>query len=69
MNLGATLAAYAVLCKEYGDKFVFPGSEKSWNCLLDFSDVHLIAKMFVWTAVTNSAWNNAFNVVNGDQWR
>jgi nucleoside-diphosphate-sugar epimerase len=69
MNLGSTLAAYAVLCKEEGEKFVFPGSEKSWNCLLDFSDVHLIAKMFVWAAITNSAWNNAFNVVNGDQWR
>jgi nucleoside-diphosphate-sugar epimerase len=69
MNLGATLAAYAVLCKEQGEKFAFPGSEKSWNCLIDFSDVNLIAKMFVWAAVTNSAWNNSFNVVNGDQWR
>jgi hypothetical protein len=69
MNLGATLGVYAALCKEEGVKFAYPGSVSSWQCLLDFTDASLIAKMFAWAAMTNSAWNNAFNVVNGDQWR
>jgi hypothetical protein len=35
MNMGVTLAVYAILCRETGRPFVFPGSAQRWNGLTD----------------------------------
>lgn len=69
MNMGATLAAYAVLCRETGRPFRFPGSAAQWNGLTDMTDARLLARHLLWAATTPAARNEAFNVVNGDVFR
>ena len=69
MNMGVTLAAYASLCKETGQPFVFPGSAVQWNSLTDMTDARLLARHLLWASTTERARNQAFNVVNGDVFR
>jgi len=69
MNLGATLAVYATICKETGRPFQFPGSGAQWNGLSDVTDARMLAKQLVWAADTDAARNEAFNIVNGDVFR
>jgi nucleoside-diphosphate-sugar epimerase len=66
MNMGTTLAAYATLCKETGQPFVFPGSEAQWNSLTDMTDARLLARHLEWASSSPNASNEDFNVVNGD---
>ena len=69
MNMGSTLAVYAVLCRERGEVFRFPGSREQWNSLADVTDARLLAEHLRWAAVTPAARDQAFNVVNGDVFR
>jgi nucleoside-diphosphate-sugar epimerase len=69
MNIGATLAAYATLCKARGEAMVFPGSPVAWSGLNDITDARLLAEQIVWAGVTPDARNEAFNAVNGDVFR
>ena len=69
MNMGVTLAAYATLCRETGQPFVFPGSSAQWNGLTDMTDARLLARHLEWASTTEAARNLAFNVVNGDVFR
>jgi nucleoside-diphosphate-sugar epimerase len=69
MNMGATLAAYATICRETGRPFLFPGSAVQWNGLTDMTDARLLARHLEWAATAAAARNQAFNVVNGDVFR
>jgi nucleoside-diphosphate-sugar epimerase len=69
MNMGVTLAAYATLCRETGRPFLFPGSAAQWNGLTDMTDAGLLARHLEWAALTATARDQAFNVVNGDVFR
>jgi nucleoside-diphosphate-sugar epimerase len=69
MNMGVTLAVYGTLCRETGQPFLFPGSHLQWNALTDITDARLLAKHLEWAALTPSAHNEAFNIVNGDVFR
>jgi nucleoside-diphosphate-sugar epimerase len=69
MNMGTTLAVYAILCRETGRPFRFPGSAVQWNGLTDMTDARLLAKHLLWATITPAAHNEAFNVVNGDVFR
>ncbi|BDA84043.1 NAD dependent epimerase/dehydratase [Aureimonas sp. SA4125] len=69
MNMGTTLAAYAVLCRETGRPFRFPGSAVQWNGLTDMTDARMLARQLLWAATTPGAANQAFNIVNGDVFR
>ena len=69
MNIGATLAVYASICKETGRKFIWPGSEAQWNGISDVTDARILAKQLVWASSTKSAQNQDFNIVNGDVFR
>jgi nucleoside-diphosphate-sugar epimerase len=69
MNIGATLATYASICKATGQPFVFPGHPMAWNGLNDITDATLLAKQIVWASVTPNAKNEAFNTANGDVFR
>ncbi|KNC18480.1 NAD-dependent dehydratase [Arthrobacter sp. RIT-PI-e] len=69
MNIGLTLATQATLCRETGERFVFPGSETQWNALTDMTDAGLLAEHMLWSAVTPGAADRAFNIVNGDVFR
>lgn len=69
MNMGTTLATYAVLCRETGRPFRFPGSAMQWSGLTDMTDASLLAEHLLWAAETPGAHDEAFNVVNGDVFR
>ncbi|ANY83362.1 NAD-dependent dehydratase (plasmid) [Microvirga ossetica] len=69
MNMGTTLAVYATLCREMGRPFRFPGSAAQWSGLTDMTDARQLAKHLLWAATTPAAFNQAFNVVNGDVFR
>lgn len=69
MNMGTTLAAYAVLCRETGRPFTFPGSMAQWSGLTDMTDARQLARHLLWAAETEAAQDEAFNIVNGDVFR
>ena len=69
MNMGVTLAVYASLCRETGMPFIFPGSAMQWNALTDMTDATQLARHLLWSSTTPAAFNQAFNVVNGDVFR
>lgn len=69
MNIAATLAVYASICKETGRKFIWPGSEAQWNGISDVTDAKILAKQLVWASTTESAKNQAYNIANGDVFR
>lgn len=69
MNMGTTLAVYATLCRHLGRPFYFPGSPAQWNGLTDMTDAGLLARHLLWATQTPAAFNQAFNVVNGDVFR
>jgi nucleoside-diphosphate-sugar epimerase len=69
MNIGATLAAHASVCKATGQPFVFPGSPTAYRGLNDITDARLLAKHIVWAATEPNARNEAFNATNGDVFR
>jgi nucleoside-diphosphate-sugar epimerase len=66
MNMGATLAVYATICRETGRPFVFPGVPAQWHSLSDVTDARLLAAQLEWAATAPAARNQAFNTVNGD---
>ncbi len=69
MNIGATLATYASICKDSGRPFRFPGSPTAYNGLNDITDARLLAKQIVWASTEPNAHNEAFNAANGDVFR
>ncbi|MBR2656084.1 MAG: SDR family oxidoreductase [Loktanella sp.] len=69
MNMGATLAVYAAICRETGRPFRFPGSAVQWESLTDMTDARQLAAQVVWAATTPTARNEDFNIVNGDVFR
>jgi nucleoside-diphosphate-sugar epimerase len=69
MNMGVTLATYASLCRETGQPFLFPGSAMQWNALTDMTDARLLARHLTWASTHPAAYNQAFNVVDGDIFR
>jgi nucleoside-diphosphate-sugar epimerase len=69
MNMAATLAVYASICRETGRPFAFPGSPEQWQAATDVTDARLLAKHLRWAATTKTAANLAFNVVNGEVFR
>jgi nucleoside-diphosphate-sugar epimerase len=69
MNLGVTLAAYATYLKEKGRPLIFPGGKKAWNCLREYSDADLLARVIVWMSTSTDCANQAFNVTNGELYR
>lgn len=66
MNLLASLAVYAAICKKEGRQFRFPGNSVTWDGLTDASDAELIAEQQIWACVEANGKNQAFNVTNGD---
>lgn len=69
MNMGATLAAYASICRATGRPFAFPGNATQWNGLSDVTDARILAKHLKWASTTPAASNQALHVVNGDVFR
>lgn len=71
MNLGTSLAIYALVMKELGKPLIFPYGEKAFNCFLELVNSKSVAKFIHWLVDDNNPHNKnqAFNVTNGDLYR
>lgn len=69
MNIGATLATFASICKATGRPFTFPGTSTAYQGINDITDARLLAKHIVWASTEPNARNEAFNATNGDVFR
>ena len=69
MNMGVTLAVYAAICKETGRGFLFPGTSQQYEAVTDVTDARILARQLVWASTTPAAFDQAFNIVNGDVFR
>ena len=69
MNMGVTLAVYAAICKETNTPFLFPGTPQQYEAVTDVTDARILARQLVWASTTPAAFNQAFNIVNGDVFR
>lgn len=66
MNMATVIAVYAVLCKEMGLPFRFPGSTTAYHAVMEMTDAELLAKAIVWAGQNDSGDEHAFNITNGD---
>jgi len=69
MNIGATLAAHASICKSTGQPFFFPGHPTAYHGLNDITDARVLARQIVWASTEPNARNEAYNAANGDVFR
>ena len=69
MNLLVSIGVYAAISKASGAPLRFPGSLAAWSSLQQFTDVDLLASAARWALIDDSAVNEVFNVLNGDQFR
>lgn len=69
MNLALSIALYASICKQHALPLRFPGCERCWHSIVDYTDATLLAEATLWAATAPAARNQVFNVNNGDLWR
>lgn len=63
MNGISGLALYPLICRELGVPARYPG----WpDHLIEASDTRLMARAFAWAMDEPRAWNEIFNITNGD---
>jgi nucleoside-diphosphate-sugar epimerase len=66
MNLAVSIAIYAVLCKQRGTPFKFPGNQVSWAHEYDHSSAINNAEFQMWCSLNlDTTRNTAFNIHNG----
>ena len=69
MNIAMVVGAFAELSRELGIPLRFPGTDKAYGQLVQFTDAGLLARASVWAAESEKAGGEAFNVTNGDVFR
>jgi len=69
MNVGMSIAIYAVISKELGLPLRFPGTEKSYRILYNITSAEILAQATAWAGQAESARNEIFNIANGDYFR
>ncbi|WP_128255392.1 SDR family oxidoreductase [Falsirhodobacter deserti] len=69
MNIALVVGAFAEISRALGIPLRFPGSDKAFGQLVQFTDSRLLARASRWAAVTERAGGEAFNVTNGDIFR
>lgn len=69
MNIALVVGVFAELSRELGVPLRFPGKDKAYGQLVQFTDAGLLARASVWAASDKTASGEAFNVTNGDVFR
>lgn len=69
MNLLNAIAVYASISKELRLPLRFPGKSTAYNRIIEATDANLLAKAIIWAATAEKAFNEAFNITNGDFFR
>lgn len=63
------MGTFAELSRALGVPMRFPGTDKAYAQLAQFTDAGLLARASVWAAASDKAAGEAFNVTNGDVFR
>jgi nucleoside-diphosphate-sugar epimerase len=63
MNSLPVIGVYAAICREEGTPFKYPGGPA---IIRQAADTALLAKALRWVANSPDAWNDTFNLTNGD---
>jgi nucleoside-diphosphate-sugar epimerase len=69
MNIALVVGAFAEISRALGIPLRFPGSDKAFGQLVQFTDSALLARASRWAATSERASGEAFNVTNGDTFR
>jgi nucleoside-diphosphate-sugar epimerase len=69
MNIALVVGAFAEISRALGIPLRFPGSDKTFGQLVQFTDSALLARASRWAATSARASGEAFNVTNGDTFR
>jgi nucleoside-diphosphate-sugar epimerase len=63
------VGVFAELSRELGIPLRFPGTDKAYQQLVQFTDAGLLARASAWAATEEKASGEAFNITNGDVFR
>ena len=69
MNIALVIGVFAELSRELGVPMRFPGTDKAYRQLVQFTDAGLLARASAWAATAEKVASEAFNVTNGDVFR
>jgi nucleoside-diphosphate-sugar epimerase len=69
MNMALVVGAFAELSRALGVPMRFPGTDKAYGQLVQFTDSGLLARASAWAATSDKAGGEAFNVTNADVFR
>jgi nucleoside-diphosphate-sugar epimerase len=69
MNIALVVGAFAEISRALDVPLRFPGSDKAFSQLVQFTDSGLLARASRWAATSERAAGEAFNVTNGDTFR
>jgi nucleoside-diphosphate-sugar epimerase len=69
MNIALVVGAFAEISRALGIPLRFPGTDKAFEQLVQFTDSRLLARASRWAASNERAGGEAFNVTNGDTFR
>jgi nucleoside-diphosphate-sugar epimerase len=69
MNIAMVVGAFAEISRALGVPFRYPGTDRAFGQLVQFTDAGLLARASLWAADSPSAAGEAFNVTNGDVFR
>jgi nucleoside-diphosphate-sugar epimerase len=69
MHIALVVGTFAELSRALGVPMRFPGTDKAYAQLAQFTDAGLLARASVWAATSDKAAGEAFNVTNGDVFR
>jgi hypothetical protein len=69
MNIALVVGVFAEISRALGVPLRFPGTDKAFGQLVQFTDSGLLARASLWAATSERASNEAFNITNGDIFR
>jgi nucleoside-diphosphate-sugar epimerase len=69
MNIALVVGAFAEISRALGVPLRFPGTDKAFSQLVQFTDSGLLARASRWAATSERAAGEAFNVTNSDTFR
>jgi nucleoside-diphosphate-sugar epimerase len=69
MNIALVVGVFAEISRALGIPLRFPGTDKAYTQLVQFTDAGLLARASAWAATCKEAGGEAFNVTNGDVFR
>jgi nucleoside-diphosphate-sugar epimerase len=69
MNIALVVGVFAELSRALHVPMRFPGTDKAYHQLMQFTDSGLLARASVWAATAPEAGGEAFNVTNADCFR